>query len=1785
MKRRFLFFLLALLCAGSAATRAFAEAQWNTNLLQNTIPSNESQFTGWEVSNGGDGWSIENGWFNSSYAICVMRQTVSLADKGFSGIDYTQVRLYVSVQYEIPWPGNSKDGKCMAAVVCLNNNDQCIDTLYLLNKNSYRKLEVKPTLKDSLYTLPAGTQKLCYFIEGKDQLNWVGQYGPRFSAMDMRLFQSSDIPTNFTATVDPAIGDSITLSKTSNIAFGEAITVSATYPDFPIRRIITTPVQFVEDATIICRNDIVVSAQFRYMHNVLTDNTYATITATPSRALEGDTITLSHTMNGDAVFSNYTTDVEVKWLDEYRFIMPDADITIGVQSVGTRNVPFFDGFEGGHKNNSTITTWHQQSESGENTWVYNSDDDDNRTPKNGSWNATLRYSNTCWLYQSVHLEAGKGYRISMYARQDGDDKNNANLTVSLGKGMDKDSMKTVLIPRTGLLDGDYQHLYRTFTVETTDNYVLGIRGEINDVPWYISIDDISLAEHKAHSIGITSVEHCTIVPAKATAFPGDTVALTITVDESYLLDTINSNVALYWIDKTHFIMPGEDVVLTPQLHLMSSAILDIVETAAVHIKVTRNGEELANHTKVYEGETLDVAFIAAAGCKITNDPDGQFKIEPSHFVNDTLRLSAEVADVVFVGTTPYVTCPDSTTAVVGWENLHCEYDIVISEQEITNFGYIKGIHHTTDTTYTKRNLIPGQTYYVYLCAYMNGTEKVWNQTRFAMFPTSAGTGCQLTIRCIDDYGDGWDGGKLRIVENNMETFFDTKKSDDTFYYNTLGGKVDIYWQKGEYDDEISFSVRNEDGDILNISDANKLKDGECLFSGNPCIVCLAPEIKSVGNKGTDIIVSWTNIGAASYNVALVNKSSATNEELNTLKVSTTDTAYTFHNIDTCKYYMVYVQAQCDEQSTSMWVSDIYWGKAPATPQWQSVSPNYIHHGDILTDGRTLSSLIPGPCLLYKVSLTETQTLYVAGTTSSNPIGIAIVPMDENGNVDLENNSQKIQDTITLAAGDYGIIGVSMEASEYDMYICRVVPTYYTPVTLPYRDTLTNNEWYVRGGFYRGFEFTLTEPTLIEILMQAPWDGPCTFDLSLYRNGEDSIIKLYEDRYIDTLQAGTYHIIARSDTTSYVLSIGAPQTYFFEPISTDTILSGTIQTDTRYPLNGMMVPGKGYTFNAEEKQIYGMLLYTPDKDSTAVFVYSDSLLTNRVTVIESMGMDSTMYNGFEAKKSGPYYVVVYHISQTPNATSRFTYVQHLMIEEAPVDGKLTIGDVQPVVLNHKSTLMEGGATTAYTVHVEKDKTYRFYADIPEDAIYAVLGLRNPETNDIIQSARVHQESQTIILGYSHSADDMDLTVLLASVGPLKANNDADYRIAYEEIMPIDSLIENAPTVVLPLRQEAEFGSAKYKNMNGTYDWWYPIYDYLSGYAIYSAEAYTVKVNPNDTLFAMLSTDDEAVLHFYHIYSPIGVGNPVVIDDVQGYPYIAERGYYHNESDSVETIVVIASVDNYRPGKHQYNIVLSKSEQDISLQTATAKASANAIYLEKIDMGTVRDALSHLTLTAEDAQGKTIATIDNIPFYWDIDLTDNTATYEVNQTDLPIGYAFANEVEYIRVEIHTAEVVYPMINQSDLKLTDYTEQAARKALSALIISAIDHNGKTVHTFTNVAENWSIDLSTGMATYTLHTFDLPDGYIFETAEVSVSVQLQNGTGLENTKGNNTLRIYPNPAHDYTFVEGTTEEIHIYDLTGRPVMRVPAENGTTMLDITALPAGMYTVRSAGETAPLLVK
>ena len=126
-------FLLTLICAIASAGSMFAQAQWGVNLLQNPSPDTETQFTGWTKS--GDGsWAIKDGYVQSSYKESVLTQTVDLAEKGFSADDLAQAKLLVSVRYEIPKYGQVGDGICQAMVVCLNDKDTPIDTIYAVNK-------------------------------------------------------------------------------------------------------------------------------------------------------------------------------------------------------------------------------------------------------------------------------------------------------------------------------------------------------------------------------------------------------------------------------------------------------------------------------------------------------------------------------------------------------------------------------------------------------------------------------------------------------------------------------------------------------------------------------------------------------------------------------------------------------------------------------------------------------------------------------------------------------------------------------------------------------------------------------------------------------------------------------------------------------------------------------------------------------------------------------------------------------------------------------------------------------------------------------------------------------------------------------------------------------------------------------------------------------------------------------------------------------------------------------------------------------------------------------------------------------------------------------------------------------------------------------------------------------------------------------------------------------------------------------------------------------------------
>ncbi|MDD3578614.1 MAG: choice-of-anchor D domain-containing protein [Candidatus Cloacimonetes bacterium] len=157
--------------------------------------------------------------------------------------------------------------------------------------------------------------------------------------------------------------------------------------------------------------------------------------------------------------------------------------------------PFTEGFEAGNTHNTAIVGWTQETVSGTNVWTANTSYTDyNRTPRTDSWNAFLRWGSTRWMFKPVNVTAETTYRVVVYARQDGATAANASIGISYGATDNAAAMTNVILASTGIINGDYQRLEGTFTPDATGVRYIGILGTINSSPYYISIDDITIAE-------------------------------------------------------------------------------------------------------------------------------------------------------------------------------------------------------------------------------------------------------------------------------------------------------------------------------------------------------------------------------------------------------------------------------------------------------------------------------------------------------------------------------------------------------------------------------------------------------------------------------------------------------------------------------------------------------------------------------------------------------------------------------------------------------------------------------------------------------------------------------------------------------------------------------------------------------------------------------------------------------------------------------------------------------------------------------------------------------------------------------------------------------------------------------------------------------------------------------------------------------------------------------------------------------------------------------------------
>ena len=271
------------------------------------------------------------------------------------------------------------------------------------------------------------------------------------------------------------------------------------------------------------------------------------------------------------VRSNYGAGEYSPWTGPHSFTTNVTPIT---------NYPFFEGFETGNTDQSTaIDGWTQATGPGYTSkyWKANTATGNNRTPKTGTFNATLQYNGQSCLFRQMELTAGTTYSIELFARQDGTTAANAKLQVKYGDEASITGMTETIIPETGMIGGDYQRFYGVFSPPNTGLYYIGIQGWINGSPYYISLDDITIDEllpNPVFSYSPTDINFGMVMQGEQVG-PQN---ITITNNGGGILNITAADISIFGTNDTDFSFDPEN--LPAELHPGQPVVIPVYVTAA-----------------------------------------------------------------------------------------------------------------------------------------------------------------------------------------------------------------------------------------------------------------------------------------------------------------------------------------------------------------------------------------------------------------------------------------------------------------------------------------------------------------------------------------------------------------------------------------------------------------------------------------------------------------------------------------------------------------------------------------------------------------------------------------------------------------------------------------------------------------------------------------------------------------------------------------------------------------------------------------------------------------------------------------------------------------------------------------------------------------------------------------------------------------------------------------------------------------------------------------------------
>ncbi len=1058
--------------------------------------------------------------------------------------------------------------------------------------------------------------------------------------------------------------------------------------------------------------------------------------------------------------------------------------------------------------------------------------------------------------------------------------------------------------------------------------------------------------------------------------------------------------------------------------------------AAAVTSVTRS-MELKDGDEVFVGEKLHITYtlLNALNYYLTGDAEVDVTLAEEDFVSNVYTVVYPCKLLPFPTLT--IKPVDQETFSFKWTNsqLFDTIRICVQEESITSFepAEQKGWKDVSgDSTYVAYGLTPGKTYAVAvrLQTAAGGYRLLYQTFINAALPTR----CGLVIKMKDSYGDGWNGAQLIFRENGEEQIFEVmhedRKNEVTANYSSKGDMLEIYWKKGGYNEECSFSVTDAYGNVLiekKLGECASLSDGELLFQNIICQPKCKPTFYFNSFKNGQLL--WHGEDVTGFDLAFLRKSNPTDEEIEAAMIhieaeeAQTDFAYEAQQ-DSSVAVIAFLRAYCSNGEHSDWIRQAAtYTYEPSKPENELAKPitlNHYERNDLISDANVWYNT---PATERLLTLEEPTFVRFEMYTEVSGMTSWLWDVANDDWKDL-----KLDTSLYLAAGQYAyeVRGSSVEYGEYDAFVSRtdtnsnILKQPFDSIALGQTKTGSTKDMLRIGkkssGYYsQNYRFILTDTTEVHI--------SCT-------NGKDSYVgfALFQD---DSQIAGGYDEVFKLPNDTFLIQVWAdrpgenftlkveqnnPKQLSIIDIKPDVVKEGTIEAND---WNGYGRPMKVYRYTPSNDEI---LLIGID-----TLAGSAALKVAYVQVVEDSlyghGIGGAYYSEsqctvLEVKKDVPYYFLVYGGIGTQ-------YKLSLKRNAANYDSPKITGTIQ---VNKKYTANYTSAdptticydyvtkTKFYKVHLEKNKYYYVLAE-SDDNVYSEFALFHPDSatgsfygniyNGNYSTTWHSGEAAYVAPFYIDSTADY---IFLANLYEEKNFEPRNLSFEIDELVSFTDAVDNAPAVNTPIIEHSTMeGKVKV-----AYDDSYKFFSSSEeGVGIaYNAVVYNVIVKKNRDFTVRFGGNFDAKIF---VYDSENMTSPLTADNFKD--NTQEALYVSSAYSAPHIYTVVCAFRGLMLDNPIYDLeILQEGEEEAELVVVTPVADRRSLSCNENDTWReVKNRLSKIYLFAVDSKKNYLFPIANEEQNWEIDLDGQMAHYEVNNNDMHPGYKLANPVEWIDVAL--------------------------------------------------------------------------------------------------------------------------------------------------------------------------